>query len=226
MKIFFTGATGVLGRTAIPRLVADDHDVAAVARSAADREWLDGVGATASQVDLFDAESIDRAVAGADAVIHFATAIPPMEKMAKRQAWATNDRLRAEATGLLVDAALAHGVGRFIQQSITLPYADGGEDWLGEDSPLDPAWVVLRSALDAEGHVDRFRRGGGVGVTLRLSRLTGPVAPPATTSKGSGLARAHRREWRQLRVQHPRRGRRRRSLRRAHRTGWGVQRDR
>ncbi len=174
MRVLFTGATGVLGRAAIPRLVADGHDVVAVARSPADHGRLDDVGAQAVAVDLFDAESVDRAVAGADAVIHFATSIPPMAKMAKREAWATNDRLRSEATGLLVDAALAHGVGRFIQQSITLPYADGGDDWLDEDSPIDPAWVVIRSALEAEGHVDRFRRGGGAGLTLRLSRLYGP----------------------------------------------------
>lgn len=184
MKILFTGATGVLGRAAIPGLAADGHDVAAVARSAKDGEWLEAVGADAVTVDLFDAESIDRGVAGSDAVIHFATAIPSIEKMAKRQAWATNDRLRAETTGLLVDAALTHGVGRFIQQSITLPYADGGDDWLDEDSPLDPAWVVLRSALHAEGHVDRFRRGGGVGVTLRLSRLYGPGRASADYIEG------------------------------------------
>lgn len=174
MKVLFTGATGVLGRAAVPLLVADGHEVSAVARSGEDHRWLDQVGARPVDVDLFDGESVDRAVAGSDTVIHFATAIPPLAAMVKRAAWAMNDRLRSEATELLVDAALAHGVGRFVQQSITLPYADGGEAWLDEETAIEPGWVVLESALDAEAQVDRFRRGGGVGVTLRLSRLYGP----------------------------------------------------
>jgi hypothetical protein len=33
-----------------------------------------------------------------------------------------NDRLRAEATAKLVDAAIANGVERFVQQSITFIY--------------------------------------------------------------------------------------------------------
>jgi nucleoside-diphosphate-sugar epimerase len=174
MKILFTGATGALGRAAVPGLTRANHTVAAVSRTEEDRHWLERNGARPLEVDLFDPSSIEQAVVGCDTVIHFATAIPPMAKFSKRAAWSTNDRLRSEATRLLVDTALAGGVSRFIQQSITLPYADGGDKWLDEDSPIDPAWDVLQSALDAEAQVERFRRGGGVGVTLRLSRLYGP----------------------------------------------------
>ena len=45
MKILFTGATGVIGRRAVPHLIAAGHDVAGVARSAVDHSWLDGIGA-------------------------------------------------------------------------------------------------------------------------------------------------------------------------------------
>jgi nucleoside-diphosphate-sugar epimerase len=174
MKILFTGATGVLGRATVPGLNNAGHTVAAVSRSDEDHRWLEQHGAQPVAVDLFDPTSVDHGVAGCDTVIHFATAIPPMAKFSKRVAWSTNDRLRSEATRLLVDAALAGGISRFIQQSITLPYADGGDRWLDENSPVDPAWDVLRSALDAEAQVERFRQGGGAGVTLRLSRLYGP----------------------------------------------------
>lgn len=174
MKILFTGASGVLGRAAVPGLTNAEHNVAAVSRNDQDHRWLEQHGAQPVVVDLFDPSSVGQAVVGCDTVIHFATAIPPMAKFSKRAAWSTNDRLRSEATRLLVDAALKGGVSRFIQQSITLPYADGGEKWLDEDSPVDPGWDVLRSALDAEAEVERFRQDGGVGVTLRLSRLYGP----------------------------------------------------
>lgn len=174
MKILFTGATGVLGRAAVPRLVEDGHDVIAVSRSPEDAAWLEETGARPEAVDLFDPSAIDHALAGVDTVIHFATAIPPMSKMAKRKSWEMNDRLRSEATGILVDAAIANDVSRFVQQSVTFAYRDRGEAWLDEDSEIDPGWDVLDSALDAEAHVDRFRTSGGNGVTLRLSRLYGP----------------------------------------------------
>ncbi len=174
MKILFTGATGVLGRAAVPRLVEDGHDVIAVSRSPDDAGWLEETGAKPERLDLFDPSAIDRALAGVDTVVHFATAIPPMAKMAKRQSWEMNDRLRSDATGILVDAAIANDVSRFVQQSVTFAYRDGGDAWLDENSKLDPGWDVLDSALDAEAHVDRFRKTGGTGVTLRLSRLYGP----------------------------------------------------
>lgn len=174
MKILFTGATGVLGRAAVPLLVDAGHDVNAVSRSDHDRSWLESSGARAVRVDLFDIESIHRAMAGIDTVIHYATAIPSMNAMSKRKSWTLNDRLRAESTALLVDAGIANGVATFVQESVTFTYADGGDRWLVEASPTAPGWEVLDSALTAEAHVDRFRAAGGTGVTLRLSRLYGP----------------------------------------------------
>jgi len=174
MKVLFTGATGVLGREAVPMLVANGHDVTGVARNRDDETWLDSVGARPRTVDLFDLDSIRDAMAGTDTVIHYATSIPPQTAMTKRRSWETNDRLRSEASRSLVDAAIAAGVERFVQQSITFFYADGGDEWLDESSPIAPQWEVLESALVAEENVDRFRNAGGTGLTLRLSRLYGP----------------------------------------------------
>ena len=174
MKVLFTGATGVLGRGAVPMMVADGHDVTGVARNRDDERWLDSVGARPREVVLFDIASIREAMQGVETVIHYATSIPPQKAMTKRRHWETNDRLRAEATRDLVDAAIAAGVERFVQQSITFFYADGGDAWLDETSPISPRWSVLESALVAEENVDRFRKAGGTGVTLRLSRLYGP----------------------------------------------------
>lgn len=174
MKILFTGATGVLGEASLPLLVAEGHDISGVFRSESKKEWLEAVGARPVRVDFFDPASISRAMSGMDGVIHFATAIPPQRAMRKRSAWKMNDRLRSTATANLVDAALVNGVERFVQQSIVFAYADGGDRWLDESAPVDPVWDVLDSALTAESHVARFRAGGGIGITLRLSRLYGP----------------------------------------------------
>jgi nucleoside-diphosphate-sugar epimerase len=174
MKVLFTGATGVVGRVAVPLLVGAGHDVTAVCRSDDGREWLQRVGARPVDVDLFDVDDVDTATRGADAVIHFATKIPSLALMVKIEPWAMNDELRDRATGLLVDAARANGVGRFVQQSITFFYADGGNEWLDEAAPVDISFTPLASAITAEGHVERFHEGGGVGISLRLARLYGP----------------------------------------------------
>src|SRR5947209_11513040 len=46
-------------------------------------------------------------------------------------------RLRTEGTRRLLDAALAAGAGRYLQQSIVMAYPDGGDRWLDEGTPLD-----------------------------------------------------------------------------------------
>jgi len=174
MKVFFTGATGVVGRVAVPLLVRAGHEVTAVSRSDEGREWLQHVGARPAEIDLFDEDEVDTTTRGIDTVVHFATKIPSLAQMVKVEPWAMNDDLRDRVTGMLVDAAHANGVGRFIQQSITFFYADGGSEWLDESAPLDTSFTPLASAVAAEGHVDRFREGGGTGISLRLARFYGP----------------------------------------------------
>lgn len=174
MRILFTGATGVIGVRAVPMLIDLGHTVVGTARSEGNERTLNEIGAEPLPTDLFDPSSVEGALDGVDAVFHFATAIPSQAKMSRRRAWAENDRLRSVATDLLVEGARRRGIGRFVQESVTFTYADGGSTWLDETSPIDPVWDVLDSALAAEAHVARFDADEGAGVILRFSRLYGP----------------------------------------------------
>jgi len=91
--------------------------VTAVARNPDDHDWLRRQGARPVEVDLFDQLAVSAAVDGHDVVVHMATSIPPQNKMSKRKAWTMNDRLRAVATSIQVDTALALDVEAFIQSS-------------------------------------------------------------------------------------------------------------
>jgi nucleoside-diphosphate-sugar epimerase len=179
MKIFVTGATGVVGRRAVPLLVAQGHEVTAVARSPEKAAALEKTGARAAQVDLFDADAIRRAVAGHEAVINLATAVPPSSRAVLPGAWKEMDRIRRDASAILVDAAIAGGVGRFVQESFAPIYTDAGDGWIDERSPQKPA-RYNRSTLDAEASAERFTRGGGTGVVLRFGWFYGPDAGGAT----------------------------------------------
>ena len=172
-RVFVAGATGVLGKRAVRRLIEAGHDVTGVARSDGRAKLLEGLGATPVHVDLFDADAVLAAVAGHDVVCNLATRIPPTAQGARSAAWADNDRIRREASRHLVDGALATGAHRFVQESITFLYADAGERWIDEDDPID-APAFTRSTLEAQAQAERFTAAGGTGVVLRFALFYGP----------------------------------------------------
>src|SRR4051794_11826448 len=131
MRIFLAGATGVVGRTLLPRLIAAGHEVTGLARSAESAARVERAGATAVVADAFDAAALTAAVGDAapDVVMHQLTALGDADT-------AANARLRRAGTRHLVDAALAAGVRRVVAQSISFAYAPGDVP-AGEDTPLD-----------------------------------------------------------------------------------------
>jgi nucleoside-diphosphate-sugar epimerase len=175
MKVFLAGGTGVLGRRALPRLVAAGHDVSVVVRSPAKAEAVAAMGGRPVRVSLFDPDSLRVAVVGHDAVINLATHIPPVTAAARRSAWAENDRIRTEGVANLVAAARSAGVGRFVQESVAFACADGGDRELDEDAPVpDPPPFNTASVAAAEERVAAFTEAGGTGVVLRFGLFHAP----------------------------------------------------
>ena len=174
MRLFVTGATGVIGSRALPLLIRDGHQVTAVGRSADKRAALERAGATTVAVSLFDSLGLARAMDGHDAVLNLATSIPSSSlKMMLPGSWKENDRIRRVGSAAIVSAALDAAVSRLVQESFAPMYADGGDDWLDETAPVVPA-AYNRSTLDAEHSVERFVRSGGTGAVLRFAALYGP----------------------------------------------------
>ena len=173
MKVFVTGGTGAIGRFAIPELVGAGHDVHALARNDAKSAQLEAQGATPVRVSMFDEGELKDAFTGVDAVCNLATAIPPLTKGIRPSAWADNERIRREGSGVVVDAALAAGVGRLVQESITFTYPDRGDEWIDESVPIDPPPLGEAVAV-AEANTARFSSAGGTGVVLRFAMFYGP----------------------------------------------------
>jgi nucleoside-diphosphate-sugar epimerase len=189
VRIFVTGATGVIGRRVIPLLVGAGHEVTAIGRTPEKRAALGRMGATPVEVDILASAGLRQALAGQDTVINLATHIPPATRMLLPGAWRENDRIRAIASANLVDAALAAGVRRFIQESFALTYPDSRDRWIDESLPIRPARYA-RSAAEAEAATRRFTQGGGSGVVLRFAAFCG-----ADSGQTRDLIRFIRRGW-------------------------------
>ena len=153
MKVFVTGATGVLGRAAVSALLHDGHAVTGLARSEAKAAELAEAGADAVQVSLFDQAGLTEAFRGFDAVANLATHMPVGVAGIRPGAWKVNDRVRVEGSKIVVQAAHDAGVRRLVQESVSFLYADAGDEWITEDSTLsvtrslDPAAVAEANAM-------------------------------------------------------------------------------
>lgn len=157
MRLLVTGGTGVLGRTLLPLAQADGHNVTAP---------------TSGELDLFDPPAVRAACQEIDAILHLATRIRPLDELDKPEAWRENDRLRADASRVLVDAALDADVNVYVQPTVTFVYPADGP--VAEDTPIGEVSPILRSALTAEQETARFAQASRRGIALRLGLLDGP----------------------------------------------------
>ncbi len=166
MKVFIAGATGVLGRRIVKRLIAGGHSVAGLCRSRRNREWLQKNGAEARDGDLFDGASLTRITSDSEAIVHMATAIPVGARPGKDD-WRLNDRIRLEGTENLLCAAVANRCGIYVQQSVTFLYGDRQGAWTDESTaPAATLPEMLRSAVEMEAMVRRADAGNGLTSTI------------------------------------------------------------
>ncbi len=176
MRLFVTGATGVLGRSVVRLLYQGGHQVCALSRSSKNVKVLRRLYADPVRADLFDLASLRAAVYGCEAILHLATKIPPLRMFRFKSAWARNDAIRREGTRNLVDAALTVGVPTFVYPSVCLVYPDGGDAWIDAQGIRPIPHPMTITTLDAEASVGRFAALGGRGVSLRMGTFYGPTS--------------------------------------------------
>ena len=191
MRVLLAGASGAIGNTLTPALVAAGHTVHGTTRTGTHAAAVERAGATPVVMDGLDRESVLRAVEEAkpDVVIHELTALKGgLDPKHFDRDFAMTNRLRTEATRHLLEAARANGVSRFIAQSYTgwtnERTGRSGPDGLADEStPLDPnpgrearetldamRWLetTVPSATDLEGIVLRY--GGFYGPGTGIAR--------------------------------------------------------
>ena len=128
MRILIAGATGAIGRPSVRRLIANQHEVFALARSPDSAPALKEIGAAAIIADALDAAAVKAAVGRIrpDAVINELTSLPRHYTAAEMKAAAERDRkVRVEGNINLLAALRDAGVRRYLLQSSGYWYAPG-----------------------------------------------------------------------------------------------------
>ena len=178
MKVFLAGASGTLGRSLVPRLVAAGHEVTWMTRSAERAEAIRGAGASAVVCDALDAAAVSAAIADAspEVVIAQLTALPE-EYDPRTIDYGPTNRLRIEGGRNLISAARAAGTRRYITQSIAFLYASEGA-WVKDEGARpfteapEPFGTGVQATLRSEQ--EAIEAEGLEGLVLRYGQFYGP----------------------------------------------------
>jgi nucleoside-diphosphate-sugar epimerase len=185
MRVLLAGATGVIGRQAVPVLAAAGHQVTGLARTSIRLPDAEIVA-----VDALDRAAVTDAVGSArpEVIVHMLTAVPdPIDPRHLARDMALTNRLRTQGTANLLAAA---GDARMIAQGVAYAYDPAGSPVNDEDAPLwrhPPAqFAPVLAALRTLEH--QVSAAGGL--VLRLGHLYGPGSSFAPDGGFTGQLRA------------------------------------
>ena len=182
MKVFVAGSTGAIGKSLLPLLVGNGHDVVALVRTPENGRAVEALGAKATIADAPDKNALTAAVRRAEpeVILHELTALAGVTWNFKRfdEELALTNRFRTEVTDTLLAAARLVGARRFIAQSFCgWPFAQNGESIKTEEDPLDGSPPAsFRKTLAAIRYLEEtVSRTTDIGaLALRYGNLYGP----------------------------------------------------
>lgn len=159
MRVFLTGATGVLGRRLVDRFVAAGHEVYGLARDDRGVADVEHRGGLARRGDVLDRESLRTGAPDVDVVVHAATAIPTARKP-RREDWQLNNRVRLAGARNLIEL-MGDSIEQFVFPSVVwvARRPDGG--WIDESTPRNPD-LGTAGAATTEEYLETARDRHGV----------------------------------------------------------------
>jgi nucleoside-diphosphate-sugar epimerase len=194
MRVFVAGATGVIGRSLLPLLAREGHEVTGMTRSQERADLIRKLGGEPAVADAFDPGSLRDALEAArpEVVIHQLTDIPrSIDPKRFAEQFERNNRLRREGTRNLVEAARAAGARRVVAQSIAFVYEQRGGVLHGEEDPLAlQQGDIVRAVADLEDAVTGAE--GIEGVVLRYGYFYGPGTSYASDGAQAEMVRKRR----------------------------------
>ena len=164
MKVLVTGGAGYIGSTVAQQLLDAGHTVTVFDNLSSGHRAAVPPGAAFVRGETLDRAALDEVLAdaGFDAILHFAAFIEAGESMREPGRFFRNN-----VTGSLqlIDAAVAHGVGRFVFSSTAGVYASKDSPLL-ETDPVGPASVYGATKYMVEQALEWYQRIHGLRVAV------------------------------------------------------------
>ncbi len=176
MRIFVTGATGLLGRALVPELIKHGHDVIGLARNDASRSMLTAMHATAYSGQGYNVERLADALVTMHAIVHLATGLPS-DDSAVEDNWNHSSKIVLGMLRHLLEASEPSGVRTVIFPGFYGIYGDHGGEWVTEETSTqpDPFSDQYREAEELLMESTTARR--STGVILRMGLMYSAEAP-------------------------------------------------
>jgi dihydroflavonol-4-reductase len=171
-RVFVTGGSGVVGRALVERLVGRGDEVIALSRSDEADAKLSALGAKPARGDLFDEESLARAMEGAALVFHVAGVNSLCVADPRPMLHANVDGPR-----VAIRAAARAGVPRVVHTSSAATIGEETGTVGREDSPHRGWYLSDYERSKTEGERAAFEAGRAAGievVSVNPSSVQGP----------------------------------------------------
>lgn len=188
MRVFVTGATGVVGAHTTRALLAAGHAVRLLARDGARaRRYFAAHGLAVTDVveaDMRDTDAVRAGLAGCDAVVHAAAMVSVDPTRA-------SELYEANVAGIdtVVGSAVRHGIGRILYVSSLGAFFRPGATSIDESSPLgESREAYLRSKQHCELAVRRLQEAGAPIVITYPGGVFAPDDPKLSEANRALLA--------------------------------------
>jgi UDP-glucose 4-epimerase len=173
MRVLVTGGAGYIGSVTVERLIERGDDVVVLDDLSTGHRGAIAPGAELRVGDLLDREAVASALAGCEAVVHFAAKALVSESMRRPEIyWRVNEA----GSQNLLEAMRDAGVRRFVCSSTCAVYGESDEP-ISESTPTEPInpYGASKLAMDELAAEDAARH-GLASISLRYFNVAGASA--------------------------------------------------
>ena len=173
MRILVSGGTGFTGKALVKRLLDEGHEVVALDyKEGLKTQELTDWGAEVVIGSVTDKDVMESSTQGVEIVLHLAAAFRELDVPEEHY-----HHVNVDGTRNALEAAVKHGVRKFVYCSTCGVHGNIDNPPAGEDAPIQPADYYQQTKYEAEPIVLSYQERGLSTVIIRPAAIYGPGDP-------------------------------------------------